>query len=121
MTDERNVTDNVPSTENGGKETVGVVGKESVGKSELGAGLFGATPMTGNFRGTTVDVERYESDEFVFVDTPGILLRTDTETTRTAISAAKEAETVLLVVRAANIDDDLEDLLPLVQGKVGVI
>jgi len=121
MTDARSVTDNVPSTENNGRETVVVVGKESVGKSELVAGLSGATPTTGNFRGTTVDVERYESDEFVFVDTPGILLGTDTETTRTAISAVEETETVLLVVRATNIDDDLEDLLPLVQGKVGAI
>jgi Fe2+ transport system protein B len=121
MTDARSFTDNVPSTENDGKETVVVVGKESVGKSELVAGLSGTTPTTGNFRGTTVDIERYESDEFVFVDTPGILLGTDTETTRTAISAVEETETVLLVVRATNIDDDLEDLLPLVQGKVGAI
>ena len=121
MTDARSVIDNVPSTEYDGKETVVVVGKESVGKSELVAGLSGTTPTTGNFRGTTVDVERYESDEFVFVDTPGILLGTDTETTRTAISAVEETETVLLVVRATNIDDDLEDLLPLVQGKVGAV
>ena len=121
MTDARSFTDNVPSTENDGKKTVVVVGKESVGKSELVAGLSGRTPTTENFRGTTVDVERYESDEFVFVDTPGILLGTDTETTRTAISAVEETETVLLVVRATNIDDDLEDLLPLVQGKVGAI
>jgi hypothetical protein len=121
MTDARSVTDNVPSTENDGKNTVVVVGKESVGKSELVAGLSGTTPTIGNFRGTTVDIERYESDEFVFVDTPGILLGTDTETTRTAISAVEETETVLLVVRATNIDDDLEDLLPLVQGKVGAI
>jgi len=121
MTDARSVTGTVQSTENNEKETVVVVGKESVGKSELVAGLSGTTPTTGNFRGTTVDVERYESDEFVFVDTPGILLGTDTETTRTAISAVEETETVLLVVRATNIDDHLEDLLPLVQGKVGAI
>ncbi|ELZ49127.1 ferrous iron transport protein [Halorubrum californiense DSM 19288] len=121
MTDARSFTGDAPSTENDGKETVVVVGKESVGKSELVAGLSGTTPKTGNFRGTTVDIERYDSDEFVFVDTPGILLGTDTETTRAAISAVEETNTVLLVVRATNIDDDLEDLLPLVQGKVGAI
>ncbi|WP_159903681.1 nucleoside recognition domain-containing protein [Salinirussus salinus] len=121
MTDTPGLTGNVPSTDDDGKETVVVVGKESVGKSELVAGLSGTTPTTGNFRGTTVDIERYESEEFVFVDTPGILLGTDTETTRTAISAVEATETVLLVVRATNIDDDLEDLLPLVQGKVGAI
>ncbi|WP_323174442.1 nucleoside recognition domain-containing protein [Natrialba sp. PRR66] len=121
MTDGRTRADSEPSTASSGKETVVVVGKESVGKSELVAGLSGANPTTGNFRGTTVDVERYESDEFIFIDTPGILLGADTETTRTAISAVEETETVLLVVRAMNIDDDLEDLLPLVQGKVGAI
>jgi Fe2+ transport system protein B len=121
MTDAQSVTDTVQPTGNNEKETVVVVGKESVGKSELVAGLSGTTPTTGNFRGTTVDVERYETDEFVFVDTPGILLGTDTETTRTAISAVEETETVLLVVPATNIDDDLEALLPLVQGKVGAI
>ena len=121
MTDARSVTGTVQSTENNEKETVVVVGKESVGKSELVAGLAGTTSTTGNFRGTTVDVERYETDEFVFIDTPGILLGTDTETTRTAISAVEETETVLLVVPATNIDDDLEALLPLVQGKVGAI
>jgi Fe2+ transport system protein B len=103
------------------KETVVVVGKESVGKSALVAGLTGTTPTTGNFRGTTVDVERYESPERVFVDTPGILLDADTETTRTAIEAVDGSETVLLVVRATDIDEDLDDLLPLVQGKVGAI
>jgi Fe2+ transport system protein B len=121
MTDAQSVTDTVQPTGNNEKETVVVVGKESVGKSELVAGLSGTTPTTGNFRGTTVDVEQYETDEFVFIDTPGILLGTDTETTRTAISAVEETETVLLVVPATNIDDDLEALLPLVQGKVGAI
>jgi Fe2+ transport system protein B len=121
MADTQNQTNRGQPTKNSEKETVVVVGEESVGKSELVAGLSGTTPTTGNFRGTTVDVERYESEEFVFVDTPGILLGTDTETTRTAIGAVEETETVLLVVRATNIDDDLEDLLPLVQGKVGAL
>nr|WP_256948951.1 GTPase domain-containing protein [Halorubrum ezzemoulense] len=63
MTDARSVTDKIPPTENDGKEPVVVVGKENVGKSELVAGLSGTMPTTGNVRGTTVDVERYESDE----------------------------------------------------------
>ena len=43
MTDARSVTGTVQSTENNEKETVVVVGKESVGKSELVAGLAGMT------------------------------------------------------------------------------
>ncbi|WP_264556581.1 nucleoside recognition domain-containing protein [Halocatena marina] len=121
MTDALTWLSSGSSSVSDGEETVVVVGKESVGKSELVAGLTGTNPTTGNFRGTTVDVERYESDEFDFVDTPGILLGTDTETTRTAIRAVEMTETVLLVTRATSIDDDLEDLLPLVQGKTGAI
>jgi ferrous iron transport protein B len=43
MTDARKFTDNVPSTENGEKDPVVVVDKESVGKSELVAGLSAKT------------------------------------------------------------------------------
>ncbi|EMA55936.1 MULTISPECIES: nucleoside recognition domain-containing protein [Halococcus] len=121
MIDRRSPSNSAPSAESESKEPVVVVGKESVGKSELISKMAGAYPITGNFRGTTVDVERYESDRFVFVDTPGILLGTDTETTRAAIRAVEETETVVLVLRATNIDDDLQDLLPLVQGKLGAI
>ncbi|WP_240471116.1 hypothetical protein [Halorubrum tropicale] len=63
MTDARSVTDKIPSTENDGKEPVVVVGKENIGKSELGAGLSGTMPKTGNVRESTVDVGRYESDK----------------------------------------------------------
>ena len=57
MTDAQSVTDTVQPTGNNEKETVVVVGKESVGKSELVAGLSGTTPTTGNFRGTAIDIE----------------------------------------------------------------
>ncbi|WP_176765346.1 hypothetical protein [Halovenus aranensis] len=49
MSDTESHTDNVPSTGNGGKETV-------VGKSGLVVGLPGTTPTTRNFRRTIVDV-----------------------------------------------------------------
>ncbi|MDB9250572.1 hypothetical protein PN419_16445 [Halorubrum ezzemoulense] len=63
MTDARSVTDKIPPTENNGNEPVVVVGKENIGKSELGAGLSGTMPTTRNVRGSTADAERYESDE----------------------------------------------------------
>ena len=102
-------------------ETVTVVGKESVGKSELVASLTGDRPTASNFRGTTVRAERYSTGGYTFVDTPGIVLDADTEGTRAALEALGEEEKVMLVVPATDIDEDLNDLLPLVEGSVGSI
>jgi len=102
-------------------DTVVVVGKESVGKSELVASLTGDRPTASNFRGTTVRAERYSGDGYTFVDTPGIVLDADTEGTRAALDALGEDEKVMLVVPATDIDEDLDDLLPLVEGRVGSI
>jgi len=104
-----------------GTETVVVVGKESVGKSELVASLTGDRPTASNFRGTTVRAERYSADGYEFVDTPGIVLDADTEGTRAAVDALGEDEKVMLVVPATDLDEDLEDLLPLVEDRVGSI
>jgi ferrous iron transport protein B len=102
-------------------ETVTVVGKESVGKSELVASLTGDRPTASNFRGTTVRAERYSTGGYTFVDTPGIVLDADTEGTRAALDALGEEEKVMLVVPATDLDEDLGDLLPLVEGHVGSI
>ncbi len=103
------------------RETIVLVGKESVGKSELVSSLTGDRPTSGNFRGTTVRSERYTTAEYEFVDTPGIVLNSDTEATRDALSQVNDGETVLLVVPATDIDSDLEDLLPLVDGRLGAV
>jgi len=103
------------------REDVVVVGKESVGKSELVASLTGDRPTSGNFRGTTVESEVYTGGGYRFIDTPGIMLDADAETTREAIGAVETTDIVLLVVQATSLDDDLADLLPLVQEKVGVV
>jgi Fe2+ transport system protein B len=98
-----------------------VVGKESVGKSELVSSLTDDRPTSGNFRGTTTRSERYEIDDYAFVDTPGIVLDADTEATRDALAQVGDNETVLLVVPATDVDDDLDDLLPLVEDHLGAV
>lgn len=103
------------------EETVIVVGKESVGKSELVASLTGDRPTASNFRGTTTRCEKYSGGGYEFVDTPGIVLDADTEGTRAALDALGEDGKVMLVVPATDIDDDLTDLLPLVEGRLGSI
>lgn len=102
-------------------ETVVVVGKESVGKSELVSSLTGDRPTSGNFRGTTTRSERYVTEEYEFVDTPGIMLDFDTEATRDALDELTDEETVMLVVPATDVDSDLEDLLPLVEDHLGAV
>ena len=63
-----------PATGDTDRETVVVVGKESVGKSELVSSLTGDRPTSGNFRGTTTRSKWYTTDGCEFVDTPGITL-----------------------------------------------
>ncbi|RQG99350.1 nucleoside recognition domain-containing protein [Natrarchaeobius oligotrophus] len=104
-----------------GRETVAVVGKESVGKSALVSSLTGDRPTSDNFRGSTVRSERYVTADFEFVDTPGIVLDADTEATRDALSQLEDHERVMLVVPATDVDRNLADLLPLVEGRLGTI
>lgn len=98
-----------------------VIGKESVGKSQLISSLTGTYAGETNYRGSTVLVQNYRSSNMVFIDTPGILRKSDSETTRVALSKLKEHETVLLVVQATSLDADLAEMLPLVAGKTGII
>lgn len=101
--------------------TIVVVGKESVGKSQLVSSLTGGGAVEANFRGSTVDVTRYLHADYEFIDTPGVLRKSDTETTRLALAELEEHDTVLLVVQATDLDNDLSDMLPLVVGKQGII
>ena len=103
------------------RRTTVIVGKESTGKSELAAALTGRSPTSTNIRGSTIACETYQTRNDVFIDTPGILFRTDTITTRTALEQLQTHDRILLVVKATHIDDDLADLLPLVAGKQGVV
>ena len=98
-----------------------VIGKEGVGKSQLISSLTGKYAESSNFRGSTVSKELYNKDRFTFIDTPGIVFDSDSETTKITISAMEENDTMLLVARATNIDDDLEYFLPLIKNKKGVI
>lgn len=98
-----------------------VVGKESVGKSQLVSSLTGRSAGETNFRGSTVVVEHYRSGSTEYIDTPGILRSSDTETTRLALNALEEQDVVMLVVQATSLDQDLADMLPLVVGKRGAV
>ncbi|EGJ32000.1 MULTISPECIES: nucleoside recognition domain-containing protein [Moorena] len=103
------------------KKSAVVIGKESTGKSQLIAALTGQTPYSANFRGSTVTCDTYQSEAYTFIDTPGILYRSDSVTTKKALRQLQENDTVLLVVKATDVDRDLADLLPLVADKRGIV
>jgi len=121
MTEGRTRSTDTPAAGNTDRETVVVVGKGSVGKSELVSSLTGDRPTSGNFRGTTTRSKWYTTDGCEFVDTPGIVLDADTERTRDALAQVGDDETVLLVVPARDIDDNLDALLPLVESHLGAV
>jgi ferrous iron transport protein B len=101
--------------------TAVLLGAESSGKSSLAAALTGSPSRAENLPGSTVAVERYLGVGLTLVDTPGVLLASDTETTATALRSLDDTEVVLLTVRASHLDDELQELLPLVRGRRGVL
>ncbi|MEM9538039.1 MAG: nucleoside recognition domain-containing protein [Cyanobacteria bacterium P01_E01_bin.42] len=103
------------------QDCIAVIGKESTGKSQLIASLTGQTAHSNNFRGSTVTCDTYQSEAYTFIDTPGILYRSDSATTKKALRQLQENDTVLLIVKATDVDRDLADLLPLVADKRGIV
>jgi ferrous iron transport protein B len=94
-----------------------VIGKESVGKTQLLATLTGSPGDASNFRGSTVTCDEYAWNDQILIDTPGIIRESDAVTTQLALASLNREECVLLVVQATHLDEDLADLLPLVVGK----
>ena len=103
------------------RDCIVVIGKENTGKSQLIASFTGQTARSSNFRGSTVTCDTYQSEACTFIDTPGILYRSDSITTQKALRKLQENDTVLLIVKATDVDRDLADLLPLVADKKGTI
>ena len=91
-----------------------LTGLESVGKSALFRGLTGhATGDEANFRGSSVVCRKCRVADCgcEVVDTPGIRLNDDAETTRTALATLSEADVVLLVARGTHAVSEVETLL----------
>ena len=59
-----------------------VVGKESVGKSQIIRSLTGQGAVAEKLKGSTVSLNHYKNDSFHFIDTPGISLESDSVTTQ---------------------------------------
>lgn len=95
-------------------KTAVLVGLESSGKSTIFSRLTGSrSGVEAAVQGTTVIVRRgmVDSAEFALVDTPGLRLLTDSETTRMALAEANDADLILLVVRGTHARSELNMLL----------
>ena len=103
------------------QRSIVVIGKENTGKSQLVASLTGCLPYSINFRGSTIACDTYVGGGLTVVDTPGILYRSDRVTTQAALAQLETHDTVLLVIKATHVDEDLADLWPLVVGKQGIV
>lgn len=91
-----------------------LAGLESVGKSALFRGLTGeAAGDEANVRGSTVVCRRCRVADCgcEVVDTPGIRVKGDAETTRMALGAAAEADVVLMVARGTHAVSEVATLL----------
>ena len=91
-----------------------LAGLESVGKSALFRGLTGqATGDEVNVRGSTVVCRRCRLADCgcEVVDTPGIRVAADAETTRATLRTMAEADAVLLVARGTHAVSEVETLL----------
>ena len=98
-----------------------VIGKESVGKSTFINGITGKQALSEPLKGTTVSIETYSYKSFNFIDTPGIVLDSDSITTKLALKQIPNKKCITLVVSAMSLDSDLSYLLPLVQDKKGIL
>ncbi|MDP0491031.1 MAG: nucleoside recognition domain-containing protein [Verrucomicrobiota bacterium JB023] len=98
-----------------------VCGGESVGKTQLLASLTGKSPLPENFRGSTVACETYRDGNLRWMDTPGILRRSDTAASRAALEQVDSSDRVMLVARADRAAQELPALLPSIAGKPGFV
>lgn len=96
------------------RSSIVLTGLESAGKSALFRGLSGRnTGEEANFRGSTVVCRRCQVADCgcEVVDTPGIRLKGDAETTRLALRAVGEADVVVMVARGTHAVSEVETLL----------
>ncbi|MEM9017826.1 MAG: GTPase domain-containing protein, partial [Verrucomicrobiota bacterium] len=97
------------------------VGLESVGKTQLLSRLSGRFATPESFRGSTLACDAFTEKGVTWIDTPGLYRESETKTSSATRKALAESDQILLVVRADQVIEHLETLLPIVTGKKGAI
>lgn len=98
-----------------------LLGCESVGKSRLLGSLTGRMPRSEGYRGSTLTCDVYLHDGIHWVDTPGLLRESESETMRAALDAFAEADQVVAVIRATRLEEEWAVLGPLLAGRMGML
>lgn len=96
------------------------VGFESAGKSALFRCITGMdTGEESNYRGSTVTVRKGQLFDVPLevIDTPGIQLKDDSATTMLALEQLSIGDTIVLVVRGTNVNEELPLLLEMLDLK----
>lgn len=93
------------------------LGLESVGKTSLLSALTKRAGRSEGIAGSTLYCETFGDGDLDWIDAPGLLRDSDTQTTREAVSKIPDAEVVLLVARIDRAARDIDYLAPLAKGK----
>ncbi|MEM9399118.1 MAG: nucleoside recognition domain-containing protein [Verrucomicrobiota bacterium] len=104
------------------RQSVVLLGLESVGKSSLLSALTGRFADSSLLAGTTLHCERYPDNSWDWVDTPGLVTGSDAATVQDALDALDSAESLLIVLRAYRAHEELAHLLPMLGSrKVAIV
>ncbi|MBP7211462.1 ferrous iron transporter B [bacterium] len=99
-----------------------LVGNPNVGKSLLFSRITGIGVVTANYAGTTVGVKvgkfKYKDFEYELIDAPGLYsLETHSKAETTAIKLINEADVIINVLDATNLERNLNLTLQLIKLK----
>lgn len=92
-------------------------GLESVGKTSLLSALAKRPGRPEGIAGSTLYCETFGDGKIDWIDAPGLLRDSDTETIRETVSKIPDVEVLLLVARADQAAEDIAYLAPLAKGK----
>ena len=107
-------------------EKIVLMGNPNVGKSVVFSRLTGADVIAANYPGTTVDytkgVMRWEKTRFEIIDAPGTYSLVSTnKAEEVARDMAKDADIIVNVLNATNLERNLFLTLELLERKIPVI
>ena len=107
-------------------EKIVLMGNPNVGKSVVFSRLTGADVIAANYPGTTVDytkgVMRWENNRFEIIDAPGTYsLVATNKAEEVARDMAKEADIIVNVLNATNLERNLFLTLELLEKRIPVI
>jgi Fe2+ transport system protein B len=98
-----------------------LIGKESVGKTAFIERIVGKKPSSSNLQGSSLFCQEYNWCGFSIVDTPGIQTKMDSIVTSQVLNQIQDNHQVILMVKSTDLIDDLNDLWPLIQNRVGIV